>query len=622
MAQSGFTPVQHYRSATAAATPSAGNLVFGELALNYFDGNLFFKDASNIVRLLASTAAATGTVSSVQASGGTTGLTFSGGPVTTAGTLTLGGTLAVANGGTGVTTSTGSGSVVLSTSPTLVTPILGAASATSIANGLGAVGTPSYTFTGDTNTGMWSPAADTIAFSEGGVEAMRIDSSGNVGIGTSAPGALLGASSGALGTTAGNTATITKFFGSTANERALTTRLIRNTNGSDWTTTTLRLQNSIDVTESAYIDFSPNGTHDLAFGTGAGATERMRIDASGNVGIGLTAPAYRLHVGGRITSQTSTSDWAFLNDASGGAVRGGLWVFPGGDIGVANSTVANGWFVGASTTYAITNFAERMRITDSGNVGIGSVADEFGKSWRLVARHDQNAITRFGVINNTVGVSATAQISKITGTGNSFVEWELADNNGSPYDTFAYGSVVQYVSWFLGGSERMRIDSSGNVGIGTTSAPARLSVSTSAANGLSLDVQGAANNALFEKNNTAGGYCVFNFSGAFVGSITTNGTTTAYNTSSDARLKDNIADADSASSLIDAIQVRKFDWKADGSHQRYGFVAQELVEVAPEAVSVPQDEDQMMVVDYSKLVPMLVKEIQSLRARVAQLERN
>ena len=93
-----------------------------------------------------------------------------------------------------------------------------------------------------------------------------------------------------------------------------------------------------------------------------------------------------------------------------------------------------------------------------------------------------------------------------------------------------------------------------------------------------------------------------------------------YNTTSDQRLKQNIQDSDSASSLIDAIQVRKFDWKSDGSHTRYGFVAQELVTVAPEAVHQPTDPDEMMAVDYSKLVPMLVKELQSLRARVAQLE--
>ena len=100
----------------------------------------------------------------------------------TAGTVSLTsevtGTLPVANGGTGVASSTGSVAVVLSTSPTLVTPILGAASATSIANGLGAVGTPSYTFTGDLNTGMWSPTADTLAFSTNGAEVARLTSAG------------------------------------------------------------------------------------------------------------------------------------------------------------------------------------------------------------------------------------------------------------------------------------------------------------------------------------------------------------------------------------------------------------------------------------------------------------
>ena len=112
----------------------------------------------------------------------------------------------------------------------------------------------------------------------------------------------------------------------------------------------------------------------------------------------------------------------------------------------------------------------------------------------------------------------------------------------------------------------------------------------------------------------------FNVNGSFVGSIATTGSATSYNTTSDARLKENVANADDASALIDAIQVRKFNWRSDGSHQRYGFIAQELVDVVPEAVYVPADPDEMMAVDYSKLVPLLVKEIQSLRARVAQLE--
>lgn len=75
-----------------------------------------------------------GTVTSVNASGGTTGLTFSGGPITTAGTLTLGGTLNVANGGTGVTSSTGSGSVVLSNGATLVNPALGTPASGTLTN--------------------------------------------------------------------------------------------------------------------------------------------------------------------------------------------------------------------------------------------------------------------------------------------------------------------------------------------------------------------------------------------------------------------------------------------------------------------------------------------------------
>lgn len=107
MAQTGFTPLQLYHSTTASAQPSAGNLANGELALNLFDKKLYAKDSSGNVFLLASQSGAAATVTSVNASGGTTGLTFSGGPITTSGTLTLAGTLAVANGGTGATDASG-----------------------------------------------------------------------------------------------------------------------------------------------------------------------------------------------------------------------------------------------------------------------------------------------------------------------------------------------------------------------------------------------------------------------------------------------------------------------------------------------------------------------------------
>jgi len=101
MSASGFTPIQLYHSTTATTIPSSGNLANGELGLNIADMKLYAKNSSGVVTLLASNASASATVSSVQVSGGTTGLTASGGPITTSGTITLAGTLITANGGTG-----------------------------------------------------------------------------------------------------------------------------------------------------------------------------------------------------------------------------------------------------------------------------------------------------------------------------------------------------------------------------------------------------------------------------------------------------------------------------------------------------------------------------------------
>jgi hypothetical protein len=114
----------------------------------------------------------------------------------------------------------------------------------------------------------------------------------------------------------------------------------------------------------------------------------------------------------------------------------------------------------------------------------------------------------------------------------------------------------------------------------------------------------------------------FNHNSSYVGGLNYTDSATSLVTSSDERLKESIADADDAGSKIDAMQVRKFNWKADGSHQEYGFVAQELEPVFGHAVHTAEDDMQTKSVDYASLVPMLVKEIQSLRNRVAQLENN
>ena len=116
------------------------------------------------------------------------------------------------------------------------------------------------------------------------------------------------------------------------------------------------------------------------------------------------------------------------------------------------------------------------------------------------------------------------------------------------------------------------------------------------------------------------GISFFNGQGATVrvGWIGTNGSATSYNTSSDERLKHNIIDADmtAASAIIDAMQVRSFDWNLDNTNVPFGMIAQELVTVFPGAVSAGPGPDDMLAVDYSKMVPLLIAEIQSLRGRL------
>ena len=143
----------------------------------------------------------------------------------------------------------------------------------------GAVGTPSITTSGDTNTGIFFPAADTIAFAEGGVESMRIDSSGNLGIGTSSPGVK-------LETSTARSATVTSaIFGQTGTGAV-----------NDVNKITLKLQNTLGGSTGgsgigAILEASASNKTGLGFyyDSGSGSqTEAARIDSSGNLLVGTT----------------------------------------------------------------------------------------------------------------------------------------------------------------------------------------------------------------------------------------------------------------------------------------------------------------------------------------------
>ena len=361
-------------------------------------------------------------------------------------------------------------------------------------------------------------------------------------------------------------------------------------------------------------------------GNGTSAVSASVIyDTGTNVGIGTSSPATKLDLSGSFrayqNSSTGIDAAVFQNSNSGSNTTKVVNVlYQGADtiatiknVGLLQYGPADSNYVGsyfAVQTRGSDALAERMRIDSSGNVGIGNSAPTtklwVGSSGGGLGTATPDAISLGNTFANSAGDPAKTKL-------------RLFQDNTPVYYGFGVSSNLlethvpsgAAMAWYTGGSERTRIDSSGNLLLGTSSTFDDVSfLKGQFLGGLATKIAGTALTSQVS---------FFNDNGR-VGYIGTSGTTTSYNTSSDARMKANIEDAADAGPVIDAIRVRQFDWKVNDEHQRYGFIAQELIEVAPEAVSAPAEEDQMMAVDYSKLVPMLVKEVQSLRARVAELE--
>ena len=267
----------------------------------------------------------------------------------------------------------------------------------------------------------------------------------------------------------------------------------------------------------------------------------------------------------------------------------------------SNTTASNNTAVGYQAGYSNTTGLSSTYVGyQAGYTATGNYNTAFGTQAGF-------ALTS-GINNTFLGLNAGSAIT--TGGKNVIIGAYTGNQGGLDIRT-----LNNYIVLSDGdGNPRGVFDSSGSLLVGRTSNLSTAShYEVIAANGVTKYGLAIANSSA---TNTV--FITFaNSSDVNIGSVTQNGSAVLYNVTSDQRLKENIQDADSASSLIDSLQVRKFDWKTGNTHQRYGFIAQELLTVAPEAVHQPTDADQMMAVDYSKLVPMLVKEIQSLRQRLA-----
>jgi hypothetical protein len=322
--------------------------------------------------------------------------------------------------------------------------------------------------------------------------------------------------------------------------------------------------------------------------------ERMRIDSSGNVGISNTSPAQKLAVGG---TASGTVALQVTNSTAGTAFNNGMQMFINDTAGGLNMREAY-------PLQFYVNGSERLRITSVGDVGIG--------------RNDpQNIVGSHGgglVVKSASGRAATtAQIAFQDSSGNNqFVQL----HNGQT--TFATGST-----------ERMRIDSSGNLLVGTTDQLAGINGSTEQGVGISSGSYGgvvlvsrSGNAPIIANRQTSDGEIInLRKDGTTVGSISVTGSGTTYNTTSDIRLKTDIQPIADATDKLMQMQPVTHKWIADPDADAvHGFIAQEMQQICPEAVSGEDGGEDMMSMDYGRITPVLVAALQEAHRKIKELE--
>jgi hypothetical protein len=581
-----------------------------------------------------------GTVTSVDVSGGTTGLTTSGGPVTGSGTITLAGTLAATNGGTGQT-SYAVGDLLYASTTTGLSKLADVATGNALISG-GVGVAPSYG-----KIGLTTHVSGTLPVANGGTNATATPTAGAVSYGTgtayafntagTSGQALLSGGSGAptfgtLGTGAGGTG-LTSFTANgvvyASSTSALTTGSALTFDGTSLGVGTSASTGQIFINSASgnanQILWYNAGTVKFAMGRNVGAggandlaiynynnsTTPFTISSTSNIGIGVAPSAWGGIAGGVIQGYSYS-----LGTAAGGGTDttslatnayydGSNWIYRSSSSSCRYDQWTNlhRWYTAPSGTQgnAIT-YTESMRLDGSGNLGIGTTSSPAEKlevaSGKVLLSNTQSY---------AIKASSGATCDVVTLTSGDALQ-------------IGGGGATNNIQLWTGGVERARVDSSGNLLLGRTT-------------NLSVTPRLAVENANFAVgiNTTNGGTneaIRFYNAGTTVGTISTDGSSTAYNTSSDYRLKNNPQPLTGSGAFIDALQPKTWEWTADGS-RGVGFIAHEVQAVSPKTVvgekdAVDEDGNPVMqAMSYSspEFIANIIAELQSLRARVAELEK-
>jgi hypothetical protein len=420
------------------------------------------------------------------------------------------------------------------------------------------------TFSGGGNTFISATSSPLIFQTSSGTERMRITGTGRVGIGGTSPSQKF------VVTNAGADNIVM------AENSSASIQMFMQATGST---------GSVGTLTNHPVQFLSNNT------------ERMRLTSGGNVGIGEASPAAPLHIS---TGASTTAELRLTsnNTGSGSGDRGRIAVYSSRNDGTAYEAGrieidrSSGTEDKAHILFATNNgsgVAERLKIDSSGNVGIS---------------------TSSPVSQMTLGGT-----SDLVFTQNGYgIAW--GGNNGSPRIFGTSGGSLSFKHG--GGSTAMTIDSSGTVLVGSTSFS-----EDGSTNSIKIHPDEILTGTTTTAANTHLGFSNPN---GRVGSIITNGSGTAYNTSSDHRLKEAVVDMTGAIDRVKALAPKRFNFIADADTTVDGFLAHEAQAVVPEAVTGTHNEVDddgnavMQGIDQSKLVPLLTGALREAIAKIEDLE--